>query len=181
MDNLATTPQKDFILSLLKDREVSESLVSRINGVWDALTKSDASEFIGTLKGLPFAKKAGVEFRESPYEGLAHSYYAIPSHLANPALQDAVIDNDLLFVVIDQFRGTVYLRQVHGAPLRFTRSKMSPRDARAVVRVLKTDPLKFIKLFGEHHGVCGKCGAHLTDQKSRESGFGPDCRKQLGI
>ena len=32
-----------------------------------------------------------------------------------------------------------------------------------------------------HSGYCGKCGRLLTDAVSLETGFGPECRRKLGI
>lgn len=177
--NEATTPQKDFLVALLRDREVPAELRAELNARWSNLTKAEASVAIGTLKELPFARR--TSFASDALADLPKSFYAIPSLFANSALTDLNIDNDLLFVVIDEFRGTRYMRQVHGSVGDFNRSRMSARDVRAIANILKTDSLLYITLFGEHFSVCGKCGARLTDEKSRQTGFGPDCRKALGI
>lgn len=174
-NDIATPKQKDFILSLVADRAVPAEFRTTIDEEWTDLTKAVASEFINALKLLPYAQKV------SHLDGLTHSYYAIPAFMVNPALTDIEINNDMMFVVVAQYMNTVYMKQVHGSVENFARSRMSARDVRAVAKVLKTDPLRFIQLFGESHGVCGKCAAKLTDQKSRETGFGPDCRKQLGL
>ena len=177
--NEATTPQKDFIVSLLSGREVPADLRAELDARWADLTKAEASVAITTLKALPFAT------RTSPNAGvladLPKSFYAIPSLFANNALTDLHVVNDLLFVVIDEFRGTRYMRQVLGSVGDFNRNRMSVRDVRAIANILKDDALSYISLFGEHFSVCGKCGARLTDEKSRESGFGPECRRTLGI
>jgi len=178
MTNYTATPaQKDFILSLLADRKVDESVVATLNENWEALTKQEASSTIDALKSCPRSAVPAT----SAFAGLAKSFYAVPAHVANATLTDLSVSNDLLFLVIDEFRGTVYMRQVHGAPGDFSRSRMTRGDAKAMADLLRTDELGFIKLFGQHFTVCGKCGANLTDQSSRERGFGPDCARQLGI
>jgi hypothetical protein len=177
-DAYATTAQKDFILSLLAQREVSLATREALTHAWDTMTKREASAIIDELRALPANNNTP---RTPAFDGLPKSFYAIPAEVANNALADSVVNNDLMFVVIDEFRGTVYMREVHGAPGDFNRSKLSARDTRAIAGVLRTDSLGFIKLFGTHFTVCGKCGANLTDQASRERGFGPDCARQLGI
>ena len=173
--NEATTPQKDFLMALLRDRAVPTDLRSELTTRWDSLTKAEASVAIGTLKELPFAQRSSV------LDDLPKSFYAIPSMFANNALADLHVDNDLMFVVIDEFRGTRYMRQVHGSVGAFNRTRLTSRDVRGIAGILKDDPLSYISLFGEHFSVCGKCGAHLTDERSREAGFGPECRRTLGI
>ena len=177
--NEATTPQKDFLLALLRDREVPADLRSELDTRWSDLTKAEASVAIGTLKGLPFATRTSAN--ADVLAKLPKSFYAIPSLFANNALTDLTVSNDLLFVVIDEFRGTRYMRQVLGSVGDFNRNRMSVRDVRAIANILKDDALSYISLFGEHFSVCGKCGARLTDEKSREAGFGPECRRTLGI
>jgi hypothetical protein len=178
MTNYTATPaQKDFILSLLADRKVDESLIAHLNENWETLTKQEASATIDALKACP--RSAGPS--ASIYDGLAKSFYAVPAHVANATLTDLSVSNDLLFLVIDEFRGTVYMRQVHGAPGDFSRTRMTRADSKAMADLLRTDALGFITLFGQHFTVCGKCGANLTDQASRERGFGPDCARQLGL
>jgi len=176
----ATTPQKDFILNLLADREVPEDLRATLDAEWATLTKVGASVAINTLKGLPYSRK-NVKFVDSTLAELPHSFYAIPSFQAESAVTDLNVKGDLMFVEVAQYMGTVYMRALYGAPTRFNRERMSRRDVTAIANLLKRDPMKYIRLFGQHFTVCGKCGAELTDQKSRESGFGPQCRKQLGL
>ena len=177
--NEATTPQKDFLVALLRDREVPADLRAELDSRWNDLTKAEASVAIGTLKELPFARR--TSFASDALADLPKSFYAVPSLFANNALTDLHVENDLLFVVIDEFRGTRYMRQVLGSVGDFNRSRMSARDVRAIANILKADPMSYITLFGEHFSVCGKCGARLTDERSREAGFGPECRRTLGI
>lgn len=179
--NDATTKQIDFIVSLLGDRDVSQEMRLAIDAGWGSLTKWEASSLIETLKNLPYKKKSVSFSTPSALAELPKSYYAISSHAVNLVLRDEQIDNDYMFVVVAEFKGTRYMRKLLGNLGGFTRVKLSYRDARAVADLLSTEPLMFIQKFGELHSVCGKCGAELTDEKSRKFGFGPDCRKELGI
>ena len=179
--NTMTQKQQDFILSLLDGREVYEDYLIELNASWDELTVRDASSIIDTLKKMPFKKKSVTFSAPSALADLPKSYYAISSHTANLVLKDEVVDNDYLFVIITEYMGTRYMRKLLGNFGGFSRVKLSSRDVRAVADLLATEPLMFIQKFGELHSVCGKCGAELTDEKSRKLGFGPDCRKVLGV
>ncbi len=179
--NTMTQKQQDFILSLLDGRQVHEDFLVELNSAWETLTVANASSVIDTLKGMPFKKKSALVVTPSALAELPKSFYAISAHTANLVLKDEVVDNDYLFVVVAEYMGTRYMRKVLGNVGGFTRVKMSPRDARAVADLLATEPMMFIQKFGELHKVCGKCGAELTDEKSRAFGFGPDCRKELGL
>ena len=179
--NTMTQKQQDFILSLLDGREVHEDFIIELNSAWDSLTVGNASSIIDTLKKMPFKKKSVAFSTPSALAELPKSFYAVSSISANMVLKDEVIENDYVFVVVAEYMGTRYMRKVLGSVGGFTRVKMSPRDVRAMADLLSTEPMMFIQKFGELHEVCGKCGADLTDEKSRAFGFGPDCRKELGI
>jgi hypothetical protein len=75
----------------------------------------------------------------------------------------------------------LYIRQLHGAPGSFNRSKLTADGVRAVVGTIKLDPYRYAKLFGTHYTCCGSCGAALTDERSREIQLGPECRKKFGF
>lgn len=177
--NEATTPQKDFLLSLLRDREVPADLRSELDTRWSDLTKAEASVAIGTLKGLPFATRTSAN--ADVLAKLPKSFYAIPSHIANVILKDEHVDNDYMFVVVAEYMGARYMRKVTGNVGGFMRHKMTPQDVRTTATLLSSEPLGFIKKFGELYSVCSKCGAELTTEKSRKALLGPDCAKMLGV
>ena len=179
--NTMTQKQHDFILSLLDGREVHEDFVIELNSAWDELTTAGASSVIDSLLKMPKKKSPVTSKQSSALADLPKSYYAIPAPAVNLVLKDEVVENDYIFVVVAEYMGTRYMRKLLGNLGGFTRVKLSYRDARAVADLLSIDPLTFIQKFGELHSVCGKCGAELTDEKSRGFGFGPDCRKELGI
>ena len=70
-----------------------------------------------------------------------------------------------------------YIKKLYGSVGAFTRVRPAVEDALVFTRIIKADPYKYTKLFAEHYQCCGKCGAELTDPKSRELMLGPECRK----
>ena len=130
-----------------------------------------------------------MAFEESPERkearelmaGLPKSKYAIPAFHLEGALADYRLEGELLFVEIREYRGVRYLRRLTGSVGDFVRTRLSVRDALAVLRVLEGGARTYIQKFGEHFVCCGKCGAPLTDDKSRARFLGPDCARQLGM
>jgi hypothetical protein len=117
------------------------------------------------------------------YEALSKlpkSKYAIPtSEIISDFLADK-IHGDLLFVEVREYKKTPYLRKLSGSIGYFTRIKPNALDTLAFVRILASDPHKYARIFGEHYRCCAKCGAELTDERSRELSLGPECRKAFG-
>lgn len=179
--NDATTPQKDFILSLMGQREVAPELRDGITAEWDSLTKGRAGELIDALKSLPYAPNGGKSASPA-YQALCDlpkTKFAIPAGLIASAVSESV--DDLMFVEVKEYKGTTYLRRLYGSWGDFRRERLSRDDEKAVVGILGSDPLRFVKEFGQHHARCANCNAELTDEKSRQYFLGPDCRKKLGI
>lgn len=180
MENLtnlagATPRQQEFIIDLLAKREYT---------LGDVVIDSPkaASNLIDTLLKAPLKAKADRD--EELYEALCKvqkSKYAVPTAELIMDFFDEKIDNDLLFVEVREYEGRLYIRRLHGAPGAFNRSKLSRRDSLAVLAQIAQDTYKYARLFGEHYQCCGKCGAELTDEKSRKFQLGPDCRKAWGF
>jgi hypothetical protein len=116
------------------------------------------------------------------WDGIEKAKYAIPSGALRADAQAACGDNDHLFVEVKEGReGRLYLRQLHGAPGSFSRTRME-RDAGAeVVAALRGNCLEYTQLFGTLYTCCGVCGAELTDVTSRRLKLGPECRKRFGL
>lgn len=179
-----TEKQLDFINVLLRDRDVPEAAREHLRKTLGGMDARKASEWIDALKILPRRlNMRGVRLAGAADSlvGLPKSYYAVPAAIANVAMTDRSVANDYLFVVVAEYQGVLYMREVTGSPGGFVRSRLSVRDVRALADVLRGDSLGYIRKFGELYSVCGKCAAALTDMKSRESGFGPECRKALGV
>lgn len=173
----ATEKQQAFIASLLAQREAG----SLLNGIEIASPK-DASRVIEILLAAP--KKAGVKPANALSEALSkvpNAKYAIRTSDIAMDFVDEVVKGDLLFVEVKTFNNHKYLRRLHGAPGAFNRSKMSLKDSLAILDILARNPYEHTKLFGQHYACCGKCGAELTDEKSRALMLGPECRKAFGF
>lgn len=183
----ATERQLAFIATLRAERVVSETVAHDL--ALPALSKSVASAVIEQLLASPRVP-ATVSFgAETPERAearellasLPKSKFAVPARLLEGALTDYTVDGSLLFLEVKEYRGTRYLRRLTGSVGDFVRSRLTVRDSLAVMKVLSGDSLEYIRLFGEHFVCCGKCGAPLTDDRSRARFLGPDCAKQLGV
>jgi hypothetical protein len=183
----ATERQVAFINSLASERVVPEGLAESLKRGAQFFSRADASNVIETLLSAPRAER--VAFADTPERvearellaGLPKSKYAIPAFHLEGVLSDYRLDGELLFVEIREYRGVRYLRRLTGSVGDFTRSRLTVRDALAVLRVLEGGAREYIRKFGEHFVCCGKCGAPLTDDKSRARFLGPDCARQLGM
>lgn len=144
------------------------------------LSKSDASMLIGRLINAP-KRKGGRSAVQELLATVPKSKYAVPTEMLSGIATTDRFNGDLVFFEIKEYMQTLYMRQLHGAPGRFNRSKLSSESVAALVSIVSTDPYKFVRLFGEHYTCCGSCGAELTDERSRELALGPECRKKFGF
>jgi hypothetical protein len=178
----ASEKQQAFITSLVDDRECDKIAIL---ADLPSMSKKKASETISRLLASPKrpSRPSAVKGGNPNVADMIKSKYAIPTAEFAIVSDLPGLDNvkgDLLFLEVKEYKGTVYMRRLHGAPGSFVRSKM-PREAEdALAAIIKADAYRFTKLFGEHYTCCGKCGAELTDEKSRAIMLGPDCRKAFG-
>jgi hypothetical protein len=179
----ASPKQVAFAADLLKTREFDttdvfiEFAIDELAA--DALSKSDASKLIDMLINAPKRKGA----RSASQELLASvpkSKYAVPTEMLIGVTTSDVFHGDLVFLEIKEYMSSLYMRQLHGAPGAFNRSKLSQDSVKAIIAIIAEDPYKYTRIFGEHYTCCGSCGAELTDPKSRELMLGPECRKKFG-
>lgn len=106
--------------------------------------------------------------------------YAIPAEELMLDLLKRPIKNNLVFCELKKYRGRLYFRQLHGAPGSFSRSMFPVEDALVFAKIVKRDPYNYTRIFADHYQCCGRCGAELTDELSRETRLGPTCRKYFG-
>lgn len=106
--------------------------------------------------------------------------YAIPAEELMMDLLKRPIKNNLVFCELKKYRGRLYFRQLHGAPGSFSRSMFPVEDALVFAKIVKRDPYNYTRIFADHYQCCGRCGAELTDELSRETRLGPTCRKYFG-
>lgn len=180
MDNLtnlagATERQQTFIASLLAEREYT---------LGDVVISSprEASALIDALLRAPKranARRGDQELFEA-LSSVQKSRYAIPTSEMFLETLDENIAGDLLFVEVREYRGTLYIRRLHGSVGGFSRTKLSRKDSLVILRHIARDAYKYARTFGEHYSCCGKCGAELTDERSRALLLGPECRKAFG-
>lgn len=179
IDNLegATPRQRDFINDLLARRDY-------VLGVEQIKSPQEASELISKLLKAPKKATPVIKRDEELFEALSavqKSKYAIPTAELILDFFDEKIENDLLFVEVREYEKTLYIRRLHGAVGGFTRTKLSRRDSLVILQHLAKNTYEYARLFGEHYSCCGKCGADLTDEKSRRLQLGPECRKAFGF
>lgn len=196
----ATPRQRAMIENLFKQKAVPDSVILMTREVMDradATPREHVSPLIDGLMALPDAPRATVTTLVSSHpgrgpvnallrdHGVPTSMYAIPANtLPAPAIRERYARaNDHLFVVVGEFNETRYVKQLHGAPGSFTRTPFETVDDRlAVVTVLvEQGPRACAQIFGALYTCCGKCGAPLTDDRSRFHKLGPVCRKEFGL
>lgn len=184
----ASSAQISYLKDLLDTRKVGDAYKESIRQSIEAhvLSKTAASTAITYLIDAPryqLADKpaASASPLQKALASVHKSFYAVPTEEIDLGIVDANTNQSLFFVEVKEYMGTLYMRRLHGAPGGFSRSKLSTNDQLTILKVIETDQVKYAKLFGEHHGVCGKCGAELTDDESRRLQFGPVCRKTMKI
>lgn len=176
----ATESQKKFIADLIDERVFTETEDIVVS------SPSDASRFIGKLLSLPrkpkalFMPKVDEEMRAA-LKSIPSAKYAIPTSELFAETLKMHYTGDLLFVELSEYRGKLYFKRLFGAPGRFSRSMMHRSDALLLIRHIAVDAYRYTKLFGEHYRCCGRCGAELTDERSRELLLGPQCRKYFAL
>lgn len=179
----ASPKQISFAQDLLRTREfdMNDEFIQFATEELEAnaLTKSDASMLIDRLIKAP-KRKGALSPMQGVLASVPKSKYAVPTELLVGITTTDVFRGDLVFVEIKEYMQTLYMRQLHGAPGSFNRSKLAKESVLGIVSIIATDPYKFAKMFGEHYTCCGSCGAELTDERSRELALGPECRKKFG-
>lgn len=184
----ASPKQIQFITDLIEKKnlgDTAKALTVMAKIAANKLDKQEASKLIDELIAAPVrvtstppATAAGK--LQNLLGEVPKAKYAIPMDEIDLGIEETV-NGDILFIEVREYMNVLYMRRLHGAPGNFNRSKLSFKDTELLVNLVKKDPLKYTQLFGEVHKCCGKCGAELTDQISRELKLGPRCRKEFGF
>jgi hypothetical protein len=188
---IATEKQINFLRSLASERVTDakqDDMLARIFAGTRPTTSQEASLFITMLLDAPRKPRPASAAKPSPYAAaqaaltdVPVSFYAIPAGYV-AAQQIDLNGNDYLFVrVRNMSRGGKRMSRVVGSPEAPRYMHMSPAVVEHVAKLTRDRAVEFAGLWHEVSGRCGKCNALLTDRVSREKGFGPDCRRQLGI
>lgn len=181
----ASQKQLDFIAKLRSERAPTPFTERQLTyALSTGMTSKAASGFIDNLlkadKRAPvIAGPVGNHDVRAALLDVELSKYAVPANLLMiPGLD---IKGDLLFLEVRRYKETVYMRRLHGAPGQFQRTRLTASQTIALAAVIRNKHVEYARLFGEHYACCGRCGAELTDQKSREVFLGPECRKVFGV
>lgn len=175
----ASEKQENFIRDLLAtrvlDQAYADELLDRLES--NTLDKTYASQAIDTMLKAP--KQAGTSPFQKLLATVPKSKYAVTAEELEFTSADDNFKDTIVFLEVREFKGTLYMRQLHGSLGSFVRSKLSKNSIEAIVKVIAKDPYAYARLFGEHFTCCGSCGAVLTDDRSRELMLGPECRKKF--
>lgn len=191
----ATDRQVTYVKSLLSERTITaEQRTACEAEIATGLTGVRASLIIQFLLDQPRAFKAPAAGATSnvyadidaALADVPASHYAIPADTLRGALTDTNLDTvaDLYLEVQagrGKWKGRKFLKRLHGNPGGFTSTRLSPKDALTVARMLSRNPLEATQHYGEVFSVCGKCNAPLTDAESVAAKLGPICRKAFGL
>lgn len=173
----ATEKQIGFLKSLIAERNQDNVKGDTVETIMNVLgeifvVKHEASSAISDLLDQPKVIKVSAPVavpQGGLLDGLPLSNYAVE-----------IADEGLVFLRIAEFKGTIYLRQLVGAPGDF--QKIKPVGAR---RALLANAIKAVgpkiaaARFGEEFTICGVCSSPLTDELSRERKIGPVCWKKF--
>ena len=184
----ATVKQIDFLKDLIETKQMTDAERALYTKELPAITKKTASIAISALIrapkrvvvpelafGVPVKNELALALSSVP-----KSKYAIASDEIDPMFFDGRLTNDLIFFEVREYENRLYMKKLTGSVGDFTRTRMTPRDQLIILNIIKENPEKYARAFGEHFSCCGCCGAVLTDQVSREIQFGPTCRQYFG-
>lgn len=190
-----TDKQVTFIKDLIAKKNLSDTARAKLmlgKIAAGEMDKYEASKLIDELiaaKTLPApasasatlaAHIAGKSVLQNLLADVPKAKYAVPMDEIDLAL-DEKVNGDIIFVEVREYMNNLYVRRLHGAPGDFNRSRLSMKDTELLINHIKKNPLVYTQKFGEVYSCCGKCGADLTDQVSRELKLGPTCRKEFGM
>jgi hypothetical protein len=194
---VASERQVKFLDDLMVQKEIPAVILNVFLEQKTTLNKKQASGYISMFLGFPDAvevKKsvAGLtpeqEARQRLYAELNEALSTIPKSKYAIPVSELMLDfmkkpvhGDLVFLEVKEYMKRLQVNKLFGSVGAFTRVRPDVEDALAFVRIVQKDPYKYARTFAEHYKCCGKCGADLTDPRSRELMLGPDCRRAFGF
>ena len=107
----------------------------------------------------------------SEFPGIVPGYYAVPNPNGTNDLTFFSVRFGSQFSKLASMADRVFVKRVVGGHPDMT---CQPAEARKYL-ALVTDPKADRARYGQEIGSCGNCNKHLTDELSRERGYGPDC------
>ena len=123
----------------------------------------------GTATATPAGQDAFKVFG-AEFPGIVPGYYAVPSDGKND-LTFFKVSFGWQFSTLPAMKDRVFVKTVVGG---HADTKCDAAHARAYLgKVADAEAAR--ALYGQKIGQCGDCNKALTDQASRDRGFGPDC------
>lgn len=196
---MASEKQLKFLDDLLVQKSIPEAILSVYDAQKATLTKKQASGYISMFLGFPKAEvkiapgvagllteeqqrrlRLNAELNEA-LSTVPKSKYAIPVDELMVDFLKKPVHGDLVFVEVKEYMKRLQINKLFGSVGAFTRVRPDVEDSLAFIRIIQSDPYKYARKFAEHYQCCGKCGAELTDPRSRELMLGPDCRRAFGF
>lgn len=155
----ASERQVAFIETLLKDRAVDSGTRFDIEARLSegTLDKNLASEFIGLLKGFPYANKTAKD--------------VLPLGMYRTS------DGTIYRVHESRTSGRHYAKRMEYDLFSDKPQFVYAQGAMAKLTIEDRMTIEQAKAWGMETGFCCVCGAFLTDAKSVANGIGPVCAK----
>lgn len=193
---VASEKQIKFLDDLMVQKEIPQVILEAFIAQKATLNKKQASGYISMFLGFPAVevKKApaginlDLEARQRLYAELNEALSTIPKSKYAVPVSELMIDmlkkpvhGDLVFLEVKEYMKRLQMNKLFGSVGAFSRVRPDVEDALTFIRIIQSDPYKYARKFAEHYKCCGKCGAELTDPRSRELMLGPDCRRAFGF
>jgi hypothetical protein len=193
---VASDRQVKFLDDLMVQKAIPEVILNVFMEQKATISKKQASGYISMFLGFPDAEVAKIVVGLSPevearqrlfaelneaLQTIPRSKYAIPVSELMLDFMKKPVHGDLVFLETKEYLKRLQMNMLFGSVGAFTRVRPAVEDALAFIRIIQKEPYKYARLFAEHYKCCGKCGAELTDPRSRELMLGPDCRRAFGF
>jgi hypothetical protein len=159
----------------LGDNEIAGKVNERIGGYDFAMAAKCVVRLQERLEARKAAQRAAAKAEAnaarvptSTYQEVPAGHYAVPSRTGN---------NDLDFWTVQvgkgNWAGRRFVKRVIGG---HEDTDVRGAEARqALESIVKYGILEAGVLYGQTIGKCARCNRHLTDETSRNQGYGPEC------
>jgi cytochrome c553 len=162
-------------LEELGDTEIKALVAKRIND-YDFTLAAKCVAKLQLRKNQRIADKAATKREGAQRTFTRQGYPDVPA--GRYAVQSRTGNNDLDFFRVDRptegrWEGYTFVKRIIGG---HDDTAIRGAEARQALQAI-IDAGTFVAgaLYGQTIGKCGRCGRHLTDETSREQGYGPEC------
>lgn len=130
---------------------------------------------LGTVPVKEPVKEDGYKVFGAEFPTVQPGYYAVPNPNGTNDLTFFRVSFGAQFSKVPAMADRVFVKRVVGGHSDMKCESPEARLLLALVTDAKADRARY----GQEIGRCGKCNTHLTDDESRERGYGPDCWSNL--